>query len=466
MLAQEAGDTAHVHIQEQSGGDDRDDNGDGRAHSSYSHVTIDGETALLPYSGQSAEALLRQCGGGFSLGTCLEGWTENGGRVFHAPGEPLPLIGGVSPHQGVLRMAMENNQIGDYSQLHEQLRFQARLAGSGRFAEPAQERQSPRSLLRPAVNVNGGLLTQVMQDAAIQAGAKRISAEEASSAAPLLVIDCRDGVGNDADGWNDMAADFGFDRCLTAWFDVDHDFLAHDSVLPLDFGFCVFQPQSGGMIASLCYDSNQANAQDASAALQAQFSGAEMKDAHDAPCRAGFLAQAWTGNHVTIGPAAARLGPIYGSDGVLLSMQISRLAKLLPHGDGDMAVSAAEYNRLCQQDFQQLSDFVRLPFVRNGIAHDHWRSLTDRPLSETLKRRIDQFESRGRVAMFDGEIYDTQVWSDMMIALGITPRRYDIAAGTANMNKMMGQLGAMVQAFDQTIAIMPAHKDYLQKILG
>jgi tryptophan 7-halogenase len=431
--------------------------------STISHLALDGESILTELSGKTPLELIRSCNGGFTLGTCLDGWPQSAQRVFHAPGEPLPISSGIAAHNIILKAALAQGDSAHFQPLYEQLRFQARCAAGGKFAPPAQDRQSPRSLLRPAMQIDGDLFAAVMRAAALESGVSILPFGGEHETGAHLIIECDVSEIPPAD-WQDMRADFGYDHCLSVRVSGSHDHPPYAMARPLDHGLLSIVPMQDGMIASYCFDSATCAPSAAKAALLSQLGKAEIRDEQYQPLSIGAVSQPWRGNQVQISSAAAILGPLYNADAMLLSMQLDRLIRLLPQGGHDMAVTAAEYNRLCAIDFQQLSDFVRLPFVCNQIAVPHWAALREMPTPETLRRRIERFASNGRVVKYDGEIFDGQIWTDMMIALGITPRRYDPAADALDMQQMMGRLGKMVQAFDQTIAAMPAHTEYLDQV--
>ncbi len=433
--------------------------------SSASHAVIDSDMVFLSNISKTAEELLLICNGGFSLGTCLDGWPHSGKQVFHAPGEVLPPIAGFLPHQIVRYLSQARGQTEFFSQMHAPLRFQARAAAAGKFTPPADDRQSPRSLLRPAMQIDGSRLMQLMREVALNGGARLLSAQDAEGIEALLTIDCGPRSAENED-WQGLKNQFGYDRCLTARCSIQHDFPPYSIARAVDNGLLNILPLHGEMIVSFCYDSAATHADAARASLASYMPNVEFTGETDEACAPGYLSNPWNGRTIKLGTQAAQLGALYGSDVMLISMQIKRLLQLLPQGLDDLAAAAAEYNRLFNIDFQQLSDFVRLPFVCNTIAGPHWETLRKQPLPPTLERRLSQFKSRGRVVTFDGEIYESQVWSDMMIALGVIPSRSDPSVSAANLDKLTDQLGNMAKAFDQTIAAMPKHNEFFKMFLA
>ena len=457
-LAQELNGLANIYISP----------GDGMTEPlAYGSAVVDTESVYMQYGGQTAAELLQNGGGGFSLGSCYRNWGPGGRDVFHAPGEPLPNSGSFDIHHILLRAAMAEGKPEHFAARLLPLNFQARLAGSGRFAPPAEDRQSPRSLLNPAIAMDGRVLAEAMEAAALANGVT-----EAPDDLPvvLLTLDCRPA--DRAGEWQDMTADFGYDRCCTAYATLsngsNHVHQPYSEIRALDVGLLCIMPLRGGCMAQLCYLSADRDATRAQAELAAALPGYELTDTADRAAAPGYLARPWHDRTVRIGIAAARLGPALNADVTLLSMQIKRLVALLPpagaSGD-DIAVRADEYNRLAMQDLGHMYDFLRAPLVRNALAGRHWQELRQRPVSDRLRRRLAAFERRGHPVLFDGDLFAKHVWVHLLTGLGIVPAQYDRVADGSNLAARLNQLRQTQQAFDQTIRAMPKHGDFLKETL-
>lgn len=158
-----------------------------------------------------------------------------------------------------------------------------------------------------------------------------------------------------------------------------------------------------------------------------------------APAKTGRIAQAMRGDTVAVGAAYGAIGAGDGGDLHLLQGDVSRLIALFPTGPA----AVAEYNRLAQSALERARDMAIL----------RWGDLSNPP--EPLARKIEQFQSRGRVVTYDEEAWPESAWIHTMLARGIVPKRWDPLAdrlGTDRTREMLGRMKAML---DQTAEAMP-----------
>ena len=80
-------------------------------------------------------------------------------------------------------------------------------------------------------------------------------------------------------------------------------------------------------------------------------------------------------------------------------------------------------------------------------------------MPDSLRIRMEQFRSRGRLVTFEGEIFDEQSWIDLMIGFGVIPDRIDPMARSLDMAAMSRRLKNLTGAFDQALASMPSYTD-------
>ncbi|MFY8209954.1 MAG: tryptophan halogenase family protein [Caulobacter sp.] len=158
-----------------------------------------------------------------------------------------------------------------------------------------------------------------------------------------------------------------------------------------------------------------------------------------APAKTGRIAQAMTGDTVAIGTAYGVIGAGDGGDLHLLQGDVSRLIALFPTGPA----AVAEYNRLAESALERARDMAIL----------RWGDLSKPP--ETLARKIEQFESRGRVVTYDDEAWPESAWIHAFLARGIIPRRWDPLADRVPPGRIRDMLGRMKAMLEQTAETMP-----------
>lgn len=158
-----------------------------------------------------------------------------------------------------------------------------------------------------------------------------------------------------------------------------------------------------------------------------------------APAKTGRIAQAMVGDTVAVGTAYGVLGAGDGGDLHRLQGDVSRLIALFPTGPA----AVAEYNRLAESALERARDMAIL----------RWGDLSGPP--EPLARKIEQFESRGRVVTFDDEAWPESAWIHAFLARGIVPKRWDPLADRVPPEQIREMLSRMKAVLAQTAEAMP-----------
>ncbi len=158
-----------------------------------------------------------------------------------------------------------------------------------------------------------------------------------------------------------------------------------------------------------------------------------------APAKTGRIVRAMTGDTVAVGAAYGAIGGGDGGDLHRLQGDVSRLIALFPTGPS----AVAEYNRLAESALERARDMAIL----------RWGDLANPPA--TLARKIEQFESRGRVVTYDDEAWPESAWIHAFLARGIIPRRWDPLADRVPPERIREMLSRMKAVLEQTAEGMP-----------
>ena len=395
-----------------------------------------------------AADLLAQGHGGFFLGSLLRNWRD-GRDIAVVEQEPLPGIDGVALVDVVLRAARLSPAAPDYAALLAPLQFQARVMAAGRYAHPSPDRQSPRSLLRPRLRLDARVLTARLRDTALGAGVRE-GLGDIREIAPFMTVDTR--ATSAFDGDDDWTARLGYDRCLTLRY------AGGDHAASLEEGLASRSPLPGGGFASLAYAADRTTADVAKAALAAWLGDVDVAAPSDVALAPGLDTHPWSGRRLALGPAAARFGDALGLDSAALERQLTQLVASLPGASEQISACAEAYNEAVVRDIAHRAD--RLHLILLCASQDQRLA----PAGDDLARRIAQFTSRNAGVGLDGDPYDAQHWIMLMASLGLMPRRHDIQADRLDIKAAMASLGRMVIAFDQTLAALPAHSRFVDRL--
>jgi tryptophan halogenase len=176
---------------------------------------------------------------------------------------------------------------------------------------------------------------------------------------------------------------------------------------------------------------------------------------------AGRAALPWNRNCIAIGAASAVIEPLQSASLHLVQSALSRLLKLFPAG-ADYAVEAAEYNRQSAEELDRLRDFTILRYKLNGRRGEaFWDAARDMSIPDTLRHKLELYESRGRVPILDGDLFEEAEWATVLDAHGVRPRRYDPRADAFALERVRSHFSAIRSAMLQAAAGLPLHGDYL-----
>ena len=181
----------------------------------------------------------------------------------------------------------------------------------------------------------------------------------------------------------------------------------------------------------------------------------------------------WRNNYLAVGHAANVEEPFTPAPMMLLQRDIERLLNLFPVSS-DMSVEAREYNRLFTNDRMHCHMFFRSFFeIAMPPNSPYWEEIRAKAAPNKLLRKIEQFESRGYVTMYDLEPFNAEDWIIQHFGLGRHPDRYDVyldQLSETHIRQRLGQLSAnintVVQKMPPTDRYMKNFRRYLEKKHG
>jgi len=166
------------------------------------------------------------------------------------------------------------------------------------------------------------------------------------------------------------------------------------------------------------------------------------------------LEQPWTGKVVRIGGAACQLPPVEAVELRILQIGLEALLQTLP-GSGPAGPESKEYNRLVGEAYQALADFAALAFLKPGRLSED--------LSPTLRIRLENFTSRGRIVLMDGESFNRESWATALIAAGWKMERADAHASALPKERVRARLDAIAGTLSASCETLPDQRTFLRR---
>uniref|UniRef100_B0T4L8 Tryptophan halogenase n=1 Tax=Caulobacter sp. (strain K31) TaxID=366602 RepID=B0T4L8_CAUSK len=416
--------------------------------------------------GLDEPALMRAARGTFKLGSRFSGWTV----ADHVEGfsDTGANLDGVAFHHHWLR-ARERGEAGRY----EDYNLAAVAGRLGRFAPPSEDPRSVLSTLSYGLHLDAagyvaalraaagrvdrmaGEIVEVTPNADGGLDTVRLASGE-RVAADLFIDTTPDGrlIGSNAVGaWIDWSSWLPCDRLALREVAARLEPPPLTEVEAIPEGWLRRIPLRGGDAVALAYNSRLTSDDAAREIL-----GGE---ATIAPLSNGRRAQAWVGNCLAIGPAAGQLEPLNGDDAHLVQSGVSRLIALLPTADGS-PLAATEYNRLMAEELDRTRDTAAFRYAVAARTDPVWTLARQAPPSPALAYKLSQFESRGRVVMYDEETFVEGAWLAAFLGHGILPRRHDRLADRLPADQADAALARLRGLIRQAALAMPTQAQALK----
>jgi tryptophan halogenase len=172
-------------------------------------------------------------------------------------------------------------------------------------------------------------------------------------------------------------------------------------------------------------------------------------------------------NVVAVGLSSGFLEPLESTSIFLIQSGLGRLMGLLASGApvGDAAI--AGYNRGTVRQFARIRDFIVLHYCLTERRDSAlWRDMASMELPETLAFRLQAWREHGALQLYDEEGFDEHSWLAIHAGMRHWPRRDDPVWQELSYNEARTALRARHQAIAELVARLPAHGDYLKRVLG
>lgn len=427
-------------------------------------AVLPGFHGFLADAGMEEDALLRVARGSFALGAAFSGWPGVDATWFLPFGDVGVPMGAVAFSSLVARLRVARHQVrtADFS-------LAAVAAAAGRFAYPREDSGSVRFSYGYGLHLDKASLAAICRGlaagvtchaapfvAATRAANGHVTAlglEDGAQVAGDLFLDCSGAQAL-------LCSDHGFES-WSAWLSCDRA-IARDTAqegvsLPYSHasahpaGWLRSVPLTGGPCETLIYAS------------------AHMPDpSHFGPEPAvaihqGRRTRAWAGNVIAIGAAAAMIEPLYGHNLQMVHHAVQRLVALFPHkAEG---AGPTEYNRIAASEADRVRDFAIAHYKTNArIGEPFWDACRAMSVPDQLQYKLDLHASRGRMPIYDEELFERAEWVAALDGQGLYPRRYDALADTIPEAARIRHLTRLRERIVDVAKVMPGHGVMLARL--
>ena len=175
----------------------------------------------------------------------------------------------------------------------------------------------------------------------------------------------------------------------------------------------------------------------------------------------GRRKKTWNKNCLALGLASGFLEPLESTSIHLVQSGISKLLLHFPD-TGFAQADIDSYNRQMRLEVERIRDFIILHYhatTRDDSAL--WRHVQAMDVPETLKQKMEQFRSRGRVFRYDDELFQETNWIAVLLGQGIVPERHDPITETIPLDHVRQRLQHMKAMIRQGVERMPTHEAFI-----
>jgi tryptophan halogenase len=122
----------------------------------------------------------------------------------------------------------------------------------------------------------------------------------------------------------------------------------------------------------------------------------------------------------------------------------------------------AEYNRLAIQEFDQVRDFIILHYCATERSDSAlWNYCRTMQIPDTLRYKIEQFRSGGRVALYGEELFTPASFVAVAIGQNIWPSDYDRLVDFQDIDQIRAYSTRMRTLILEAAERLPAHSDFI-----
>ncbi|HYG46995.1 MAG TPA: tryptophan halogenase family protein [Allosphingosinicella sp.] len=412
--------------------------------------------------GLDEDGLIRQSNAGYALGAAFSGWSSAEPAFFLPFGDIGAPLGTVPFHQlaGRLRAAGDHVRFGNFS-------VATIAAQMGRFARPSDDPSSVLSTYSYGLHLPLGPYARALRDLALARGVRIVetpfvAAElgEQGALAGLRLASAESVTGEffiDASGPSALLSEgalaSGFES-WRAWLPCDRA-AASGSATPVPPApYSHVEAGAAGWRRVVPYQGGVG---------ELIVSCSAAADERGTAFEAGRRKRPWIRNCVAIGAAAATVEPLQSTSLDLLHRALARLLRLFPAAP-DATSEAAEYNRSTNEELDRLRDRLILPYKLNGRRGEpFWDQLRYMAVPDPLAHKIALYQSRGRVPLLDGDMFEESEWAALFDSFGLRPRRYDARADALPIDRIRHHLASIRSIMLEAAAKLPSHRDYLAR---
>jgi tryptophan halogenase len=425
---------------------------------------------------------IQQTQGTFKLAIEFVDWWKKGHRYMHPFGSFGVDMEAVPFHHYWLKMYNR----GKASEL-DHFSLAAMAAKNAKFSRPQNIANSPLSQIAYAFHFDAVLYAKYLRRYAQSRGVERIEGKmtHAKIQAESGFIECiylESGQVLDADlfidcsgfralliektlgiGYQDWSHWLPCDRAIAMPCRKTEPLLSYTRATAKSGGWQWRIPLQHRTGNGYVYASEWLSDDEAHQALLASLDNEPMADPNQLSWQTGRRNVAWFKNCIAIGLSSGFLEPLESTSIHLIQSSIARLMALFPSKEFRQPDIDC-FNRHVADEMAQIRDFVILHYkATEREGSPLWQYCRNMTIPESLEHKIQLFRSHGRIFRENNELFNETSWLAVMHGQGIRTQGYHPLVDGFTEQEVSRRLGHIKQVIDNSLAILPDHRAYIEK---
>ena len=209
------------------------------------------------------------------------------------------------------------------------------------------------------------------------------------------------------------------------------------------------------------YCSKYISDDEAVATLLANLDGQPLAEPRPIRFVTGRRKQAWNKNVISIGLASGFVEPLESTSIHLVQMGIAHLLTFFP-GAGFSDIDRQEYNRVMQQEFEWVRDFIILHYkATERTDTPFWNYCRTMEVPASLSERMELFRTHGRVYREGNELFTKVSWLQVMHGQRIRAKSYHPLTDLLPEDEIQKYLEEVEGVIASCVDYMPKHADFI-----
>ena len=202
---------------------------------------------------------------------------------------------------------------------------------------------------------------------------------------------------------------------------------------------------------------------EATAVVMANLEGEPLAEPRVLRFATGKRNKFWNKNVVAIGLASGFMEPLESTSIHLIQSSIARLTAFFPHAGFD-ETDIEEFNTHSDFEFDKIRDFLILHY--HATQRDDtpfWNYVRTMEIPESLQRKMDLFNSNGRIFRDGSELFAEPSWVQVMHGQRMAPKSYHALVDVYPEEKITEFMRNIRGVIDKCTQAMPTHEDFIAK---